>query len=137
MLQQLYLCVQLDEQQAEGFIDEALQGLLRLPLGRKKAAAAAAGGSTCDVLSLTKQQTGTATSREAAGAVSLSSAGAGGGGGRLAEKCLLETTFGFNGAFCVFDGSRLLSLEGISHIFSFDLAMPPWVMAHTVRLFNK
>ncbi|OEH77686.1 hypothetical protein cyc_03935 [Cyclospora cayetanensis] len=37
----------------------------------------------------------------------------------------------------VFDCSRLLSLEGISHVFSFDLAMPPWIIGHIVQLFNQ
>ncbi|CDJ49446.1 hypothetical protein, conserved [Eimeria brunetti] len=68
----------------------------------------------------------------ASAAVVAAAAGAG-----HAERHLLETTFGFNASFCVFDCSRLSSLEGISHVFSFDLAMPPWVMAHTVRLFNQ
>ncbi|PHJ26003.1 histone methylation protein dot1 [Cystoisospora suis] len=41
-----------------------------------------------------------------------------------------------NTAFRCIDASLLSSFGGITHIFSFDLAMPPWILFRLCRLFN-
>lgn len=153
LLQQLYLGVQLSGQRTENYISGALQAALSL--SRISATAAEERISTKSAAVEWNPQKNTAAtiqvaaslfrdtaSAEAAhsGSVRASSSESTGdatAGVGQAERRLLETTLGFNGTFCVFDCCRLSSLEGISHVFSFDLAMPPWVMAHTVKLFNQ
>lgn len=49
----------------------------------------------------------------------------------------LPSALGFQCGFLLLDVATLRSLEGVSHVFSFDLAMPPWVLARTVEAFNK
>lgn len=156
LLQQLYLGVQLSGQHTENYISGALQAALSL--SRISATATATEekistkgaavewnpqknwAATIQVAASLFRDTASAEAAHSSSSratSSLESTGDATAGVGQAERRLLETTLGFNGTFCVFDCCRLSSLEGISHVFSFDLAMPPWVMAHTVKLFNQ
>ncbi|CDI75901.1 hypothetical protein, conserved [Eimeria praecox] len=144
LLQQLYLGGQLNWKRTEEFITDAL-GELCQPFGISAVGTVAGAAEQGSIQRECREGRGTAFDASAASgnddhpdaSASLAPAVAAAVGAGRAERCLLETAFGFNASFCVFDCSRLCSLEGISHVFSFDLAMPPWVMAHTVRLFNE
>ncbi|XP_026193743.1 uncharacterized protein LOC34620543 [Cyclospora cayetanensis] len=139
LLQQLCLSTHVNQEGLEANIEEALLRFLNIP---SQSSSTAAAEQTVET-SIQNHSVEAAFPR--IGGVRESAAATAGRrrvmnlekNALQSERRLIDTTLGFNGAFSVFDCSRLLSLEGISHVFSFDLAMPPWIIGHIVQLFNQ
>ncbi|EPR59636.1 histone methylation protein DOT1 [Toxoplasma gondii GAB2-2007-GAL-DOM2] len=75
------------------------------------------------------------------GSLSHGSSSKGSEGDRVSGSLFALTSTGLaypcNVAFKCADASRFASFDGVSHIFSFDLAMPPRVLVRLCSLFNR